>query len=89
MYICFKLLGPEITAVAVLVQRQSLFALLSVNMCVKFACSLSGTIVVLSLTVSHICISRSSPGDVMLILINKEFSKLECQVALIKNCQAL
>ena len=89
VYFCFKLLGPEITAVTVLVQRQCLLALLLVNMYIKFACLLSGTIAVLSLTRSHICISVSNPGNVMLIPVNKGFSKLECQVALIMNCQAL
>lgn len=63
--------------------------LLSVNMYMKFACLLSSTIAVLSLTLSHRCISVPNPGRVMLIPVNKRFSKLECQVALIKNCQAL
>lgn len=89
VYVFFKLLQPEITAVTVLVQRQSLLALLSMNIYIKFACLLSGTIALLSLTLSHICISVSDPGKVVLLPINKDFSKLECQVALIKNCQAL
>lgn len=89
VYICFKLLGPEITAVTVLVQRQCLLALLSVNTYIKFACLLLGTIAVLSLALSHTCVSVSNPGKVMLIPVNKGFSKLECQVALIKSCPAL
>lgn len=89
MYTCFKLLGPEITAVTVLVQRHCLLALLSVNMYIKFACLLSGTVAVLLLMPSHVCISISNLGKVMLIPINRGFSNLECQVALIKNCQAL